>query len=230
MDGRSVVDTAPRAPSRLVVQTQVVPRLLDIVRNERSDQMVAAALIGLGRLADAPADLHGDAVAAVTGQIASPNAHVRESAIIALGLFGTASCNGSLLALVEGKAQAHKLIGTTSVSNRTRAFAAHALGLAAVRMDDVGEEQRVALAMVDVLEGNVSGMADLPVAAVTTLGLIDLPVRTSVPPVELRSRDNVDHVLSSRHLARFVLPLTQSTVGARADRSVTLRALSLIHI
>ncbi len=229
-DGRSVVDTAPRAPSRHVVQTQVVPALLDLVKSERSDPIVAAALVALGRLADEPVALHQRAVAAVSAHLKSSNPSVRESAIIALGLFGTPECNRRLFDLVEGGQRAEELRDTTTITLRTRAFAAHALGLAAVRIDDVDEEQRIALAMIDVLEGEVSGMADLPVAAVSTLGLLELPSRTAIPSTELRSHAHVDHVLSSRHLARYLLPLTTRAAGNRADRSATLRAHACVAL
>ena len=229
-NGRSIVSTAPRAPSRRFVQTEVIPRLIAVANDERSVPMVSAALIALGRAADAPSDLHQSAVAAVHGHLGSSSAQIRESAIIALGLFGTVECNETLLALAAGGKRAERFALTASVPTRTRAFAAHALGLSSVRIDDPHEQQRIALAMIDLLEGDVAGMADLPVAAVSTLGLVTLPARLMVPAPEHRDRDHVDHVLSARHLAKYLQPLLGNKAGARADRSMTFRAHACVAL
>ncbi len=229
-DGRSIVSTAPRAPTRRFVEAEVVPRLIEIAREERSVPMVAAALVSLGRAADAPSELHGSAVEAVHSHLGSSSAQIRESAIIALGLFGTPKCNDTLLALAAGGKRAEQFALTASVSTRTRAFAAHALGLSAVRIDNAHEQQRIALAMIDLLEGDVLGMADLPVAAVSTLGLVTLPERLLVPVEAHRDRDHVDHVLSSRHLAKYLQPILSKKTQQRADRSTTFRAHACVAL
>ena len=229
-DGRSIATTAPRAPSRAFVQKSVIPRLIAIAGQERSVPMVAAALISLGRTADAPSELHQEAVAAVHEHLGSSSAHVRESALIALGLFGTVECNETLLAIAAGTKDAERFVLTASVSARTRAFAAHALGLSAVRIQDSREQQRIGLAMIDLLEGDTLGMADLPVAAVSTLGLVTLPERLLVPVQDFRDSDHVDHVLSSRHLTKYLQPLVRAKAGQRADRSTTFRAHACVAL
>lgn len=229
-DGRTVVLTAPLAPSRLVVRERVVPKLLAMLETERSDDILSSALVAVGRLADVKSDQAEVARGALEGFLTHSQAKVRESAILGLGLLATPEAVRSLDAVVSANARGQQLMGTTSVASRFRAFAAHALGLASLRIDDMAERQRIAIRLVEVLDGETHGRDDLPVAAVGSLGLIDLGRRASVPPSDLRRRETVNHVLSNRTLARYLRGWVLESRSDERTRSTRTRAHAAVAL
>lgn len=203
-DGRTVVLSAPLAPSRIVVRERVVPALLALLEKEHSDDILSSALVAVGRLADRQTVQADLARAALEGHLTHAQARVRESALLGLGLLATRDAVRSLEAVAAATPRGQQLMGSTSVAARFRAFAAHSLGFASLRTDDIEQRQRIALSLVEVLDGEVHGADELPVAAVGALGLVDLGARASVPPRDLRSREAVSRVLSNRTLARYL--------------------------
>jgi len=203
-DGRTVLLTAPLAPSRNVVRTRVLPQLMQVATDATSPNVVSSALVAIGRLAD-PGELQSrSALITLRTRLDDSNAQVRESAILALGLFGSPEATRDLIDIVRETERGKSLTASTTIPARSRAHAAHALGLAATRTDDIGERQRIALELVALLEEDAHGRDDIPVAALCSLGLVDLGSRPHVPAKDLRDRDGLDHVLSSRGLSRYV--------------------------
>lgn len=223
-DGRTALLDAPHAPSRQVVREVAIPQLLSIAKAERADDVLASALIALGRLVE-PGDTElGSVRTALTSHLAHPNGKVRESAILSLGLIGEPRCTAVLIELIEGGDAATRRLRTASISARTRAFAAHALGLSALRTSDVVERQRIALALVSALEEGESGREDVAVAAISSLGLIDVGERMSVPAAELRTSEHVEAVLSNGQLATYIEGWLAPVAARGLRKSVNVRA------
>ncbi|MEM1448076.1 MAG: HEAT repeat domain-containing protein [Planctomycetota bacterium] len=215
---------APLAPSRNVVRTQVLPRLLRLLDEEHSDDIVSSALVAIGRLAD-PGELQSTSShKAIRAQLRASNLKVRESAVLGLGLLGTPEAAADLLAVLTNEERGRPLVGKQSISARTRAFAAHALGLAAQRIDSLQERQRIAFALVDVLERGNFGRDDLSVAAVGALGLVDLGRRTIVPVPELREHAQLDRVVSARSLTQYLETWTIRPRSSHQGRTRSARA------
>ncbi len=204
MDGRSIATNAPMAPSRKYVHEVVMPRLLDVIENERSDDMVASALVAAGRLTSQDDPLYGRILTATRMRLRSANTRVFESAVLGLGLIATEAACEDLLDLVADTPEGRKLRGSTTLRSRTRAYAGHALGIAASEMDDLALEQRIAVGLIEVLENESHGRYDLPVALVSSLGLVELSAKLQVPPSSVRSSLAADHVLSAGTLSRYL--------------------------
>ncbi len=203
-DGRSIATNAPMAPSRDYVYREVMPRLLDVLENERSDDIVASALIAAGRLTGTNDPLYGRILTATRTRLRSANARVFESALLGLGLIGTEAACEDLLAIVADTAKGRQLRGSTTLRTRTRAYAGHALGLAANQMNDLALEQRIAVGLIEVLENESHGQYDLPVSLVSSLGLVKLSAKLQVPPSSVRASAAADHVLSASTLSRYL--------------------------
>ncbi|MEM9382235.1 MAG: hypothetical protein AAGB93_19930, partial [Planctomycetota bacterium] len=203
-DGRTVLLNSPLAPTRQVVRSRVLPRLLRVITEESNPDLVSAALVAAGRLAD-PGEVNTRAThVAVRGKLVDPSFKVRESALLALGLLGTPEATTDLVDVVRQTPRGLELTGASMIASRLRAFAAHALGLAAVRTEDLAERQRIAMELVELLESEVHARDDIPVAAVVSLGLVDLGPRMLVPAKALRDRAGMEHVLSARSLTHYV--------------------------
>ncbi|MEM1449414.1 MAG: hypothetical protein AAGI22_09880 [Planctomycetota bacterium] len=227
-DGRTVLLNSPLAPSREVVRSRVLPRLLQAIAEESNPDLVSAALVAAGRLAD-PGEINTRAThVAARGKLVDPSFKVRESALLALGLLGSPEATTDLVDIVRQTPRGLELTGSTMIASRLRAFAAHALGLAAVRTDDVAERQRIVLELVDVLESEVHARDDIPVAAVVSLGLVDLGPRMVVPAKELRERAVLEHVLSARSLASYVGGWMDAKSGQKTGRSNRTRSHACI--
>jgi len=229
-----VATSAPRAPSRRAVALEVVPRLIELARSHRDDDVVASALLALGRLADAGLETDIDpatpslaaAAEILASRLAAQNSAVAESAALALGLLGEPELAASLVHLVRDDADGRQLVGGGRVATRLRCFAAFGLGLAAQRIDDPEVRQWLALELAETLAEPASRQDELEVALLTAFGLCELPERPLVPRADLRQRAGVERVLSRSTQLRFLDAWVRPT---RADgrRSTVVRAHAL---
>lgn len=227
-DGRSVLLNAPLAPSRQVVRTRVMPRLLEILGDDAHFEVTSSALIAVGRLARGDSALEAAAFRAIRPYLAGDNVKVRESALLALGLMASHDGIVDLIDVATGATPARTLLETDSIPGRTRAFAAHALGLAAHRAQDLGERQRIALALTDVLEAGPHGTDSVPVAAISALGLVDLGARIVIPAEDLRQHAGIDRVLSGRSLAAYLETWVMPSREVQASRTTRIRSHAAI--
>ena len=228
-DGRTVLLGAPMAPTRAVVNGRVLPALLELVATERSDEIVSSALVAIGRLVDAEGApsvraLSARAHSVLRSQLDHANVKVQESALLGLGLMGAPAAAADLVEIMTASPRGQQFIGTTSVSSRLRAFAAYSLGLSATRLPELGDRQRVALELIEVLEGETHGREDLPVAVLGSLGLVDLGTRMCVPAEDLRDRPFVDRALSTSTLTRYLHTWAMDPRGKEKGRSTRVRA------
>ncbi|MEM8709743.1 MAG: HEAT repeat domain-containing protein [Planctomycetota bacterium] len=233
-DGRSIATNAPMAPSRAFVYEAVMPRLLDILENERSDDIVASALVAAGRLTGPEDPLYGRILTATRMRVRSSSPRVFESAVLALGLIGTEAACDDLLEIVRNTAKGRRLRGTTTLRARTRAYAGHALGLAASDTTDLGLEQRIAARLIEVLEKEALGRYDLPVACVSSLGLVELSPKMHVPPADVRESAAADHVVSASTLSRYLerwagINVEKTRRGAQASQAARPKTVIQSH-
>ncbi|MFT6107778.1 MAG: HEAT repeat protein [Planctomycetota bacterium] len=222
-DGRSIATNAPMAPSRKYVQEAVMPRLLDVIENSTSDDIVASALVAAGRLTGPDDVLYGRVLTAMRARMRASNTRVFESAVLSLGLIGTDAACSDLLDVAQATPRGMRLRGTDSLRTRTRAFAAHALGLAAAQSDSIALKQTIASGLIELLEEETHRQSDLPVAAVSSLGLIELGSRMQVPPAAVRESSAADYVLSGGTLTQYLERWTQGKQSGDQRRDTTKR-------
>ncbi len=147
------------SPSRRVLRRQVVPALLERVKDEHFD-VRAAAVIALGKTGEPTV------LPAIRGALADPDDRVSESAALALGMLGEPSAAGVLRDLAldtpAGRAAVRR---AGEIRTRTRAFAI--LGLGFLRD---GESLDV-LANLACDPRDPATQRDIPVCAAVALGL-----------------------------------------------------------
>lgn len=150
----------------------VLPELVALVEADDHPEVVSAALVAIAR---ATSETRGDLEAArrlLREHVDHANQKVGESALLGLGLLGTEAAGDDLASLLPLRGASW--LGAGPRTTRQRSFAAHALGLAAQRVDGFGPRHRWAAALGDALESTKSDSAAFQVAAVQALGLIDL--------------------------------------------------------
>ncbi len=172
---------------------QIMPVLERALMSEDFDTR-AAALIAIGRVADAPIWSPR-----LLRSLRDPNRQVRESTGLALGILGTPNSLPLLLDALHDRTSARRLAARPNgLETRTRAFAAIGLGL-------IGE-QRAVPDLIEVVQAHRSFASDdVPVAAVQALGLIGSAraVPTLMKIIEDRSASQRLRAAAPTALGRF---------------------------
>lgn len=150
---------ASERPGRESVRRDVLPILERALEDSHFD-VRAAAVIALGKTRIE------EARPLLAGALADTHPQVAESAALALGVLGDPRDVALLVDLANDTTSARRACGRTQVPPRTRAFATIGLGL-------IGNPAAIEPLIAIVGAARRSAHLDLPVAAVTALGLID---------------------------------------------------------
>lgn len=193
--------TADRAPIEAGAQASspdepVARAIAAVIERERSTEILTGALLGISRLHE-PAALE-----AIRDGLQSTTSRVRELSLVALGAASDESAQGLLESLLRDDERGRKQNGERGqpTSQRTRAFAAYALGLVGERSELGRTRQFAARALSDVLGKDKGASADLQVACALGLGLVKLPSL----PGGLRPADDATPWISSERMAAFL--------------------------
>lgn len=164
----AAVDTL--RPTDADLSQRVVPALARLLQRERNRDVQSACLIALGKVGR-----DGDGVVIeplLAERIARDDQEVREAAVLALGIAGRPAALPLLAALLRNDAEGKRLARREDVGDRTRAFAAYALGLLAARSDDAAHKRQAHDLLWAVLQDQELRSRDLRAAAVNGLGLL----------------------------------------------------------
>lgn len=226
-------------PTVEVVRDRVIPVLLAALEKERNPDVITGALLALAKLGETRTDPEAKIRAAIERQLASSNQEVAESAAIALGIRGDPASIPLLASLLRGDESAQKTTGRSEIPDRTRAFAAYALGLVGARVANVDARRYAVLELCSALERDESASQDVRVACTIALGLVRVePERladvTSITGPSA-SRENELAWLSKRFTdarqtdlvrAHAPVPLARIAYGGRAEvRAPLVRSL-----
>jgi HEAT repeat protein len=159
-------------PDEFTVRTRVVPALREALRDDAGVDLRSACLLALAKIG---VDPQGETLVAVLeSHLDDPVQEVAESAALALGLCGRERALFLLADLLDDAQSAHGRIGGKSVPQRTRAFAAYALGLGALRSTREDVRRFAISRLAAALERERFASRDVPVAIVHALGLAPL--------------------------------------------------------
>ncbi len=207
-----------------LVRDKLTPALCEIITDERSNELSTGALIALARVGDAnPADAQHSLVPVLRERLLDASQEVSESAALALGILGDESALELLAGLLADDAGARTLLGGgRSVSARTRAFAAYALGLVADQARNNRTRQRCARALLVPLEATKEPQQDLQVACLVALSIDRLDSeRGEALSANWVSRQSLVHFL----LAYLAEPRRRALVRAHTANALGLLAL-----
>ncbi len=126
----------------------------------------AAALIALGKTGSP------DALEDLKSLMDDENKFVRESSFLAMGILGNKEAIPQLIEVMTDSKAGRKLVGRKNgVLNRTRAFAALAIGLIGSRHADLSDTQAVS-ALLDQMNAKEGAQRDIQVGPIVALGIM----------------------------------------------------------
>ena len=167
---RPEMKTDTLVPTDEDLTTRIVPALVALLERERNRDVQTACMMGLAKIGlDAPGV---DLEQLLSARIARDDQEVRETAVLAIGIAGRPQALAMLSALLRDDAGGRKLCGREQVGDRTRAYAAYAIGLLAHRSNDAACKQQAHDVLWSVLNEKDLKNRDTRVAAVTGLGLL----------------------------------------------------------
>ncbi len=220
--GNDAREFYPCNPATL--EKQVVPSLLQSLRNTKSTRIASACLVALARIHYAP-DARERMAGVIDQSLTSSEPMIQESAVVALGVLGCESRVPVLSALLEDdgpdlRAQGIELAG--HVPARTRAFAAFALGLIGNQASPAGR-QVIVEALIRGSE-TISKKAverDIPVACITAIGLTMLPLEDLAPDVlqPIAQGSQADPVSNRLEQLQWLLARLEDSNEADLDRA-----------
>ena len=166
----------------------IVPALREALANESNPDILTGAMIALAKIGDQPGESpqSGNSACADTIRefLKSPSQEVRESAAVALGILAQPSEIDLLIELMRDGPLGREALGTSTVDQRTRAFAAYGLALVGSRLDAKADPDaraavernraKIVAALAAVLTGDREALPDISVAAMVAMGLVPL--------------------------------------------------------
>ena len=181
---RRDAETALR-PSEEQIRGVIVPALLQTLEEEKNSEVVTGCMIALAKIGDVPGTHPERSLArAIEPFLAHRNQAIAEAATLALGILGSEGEVALLADLLHDGAAGRRLTDSTRVSERTRAFAAYALGLVGGRSEREDVRRYAVHHLARALDAAEGGSADLDVACVLAIGLVPL----EPAPLQKRSR------------------------------------------
>jgi HEAT repeat protein len=174
----SRADAAPTTGTPGLPAQEVVPVLTGLLEERALSGVVrAAVLLALGRAGAAPGAGTEDLEDLLRRHLADADRDVAETACAALGILGRPGAAPDLAHLLRDSARGRELCGRASVPDRTRSFAAYALGLLARRTSHADALRYASHALTETLADRRRTAPEVRVAALVALGRIDASSR-----------------------------------------------------
>jgi len=214
--GEEPTDDVAEVTTRMI-RNRILPVLKQAVKDDYFDAR-SGALIALGKVADAK---DTNIIDTIKSYLGDENKQVRETACLALGILGSKDTVPLLMDIVNNTRKAKEMLnrGTSDVLNRTRAFAAVAVGLIGNRggFDDDNGTQ-VIEELLRLTRTPVQGDRDIAVGPALALGLVKS--EKAIPGmIEIFSNPRIDDYV------RAHVGTSLGKVGARSATKVLLKAL-----
>jgi HEAT repeat protein len=153
-------------------RVELATALRDVLRTAKERDVLSAAIVALAKIG-------GDGLgwslsASFVPFLSSHDQELRETAALALGIAGQPlpEVVQVLLGLVADDRDGRRLSGDVPVNERTRAFAAFAMGLLLARRPDLATTHRVVTQLLRIVEQPDAHGRDLQVAAIEALALL----------------------------------------------------------
>ncbi|MCC7013756.1 MAG: HEAT repeat domain-containing protein [Planctomycetes bacterium] len=187
-------------PSEEKIRGLIVPALLQSLKTERNKHIVTGCMVALAKIGDANSDSGASSLAEEFVKFLSEgDQEIRETAALSLGILATESNdNISILTnllqndinrLRSPANEKYKVLLTSNVDIRSRAFAAYGLGLIGNRSSKPENQSTIVSTLAKVVDGSEKfAQRDVPVACVVSMGLIPMPIDDAAmaAPVDLK--------------------------------------------
>ena len=160
-----------------IVRAVVAPALLRIVRGTPNTAELSASLMALAKVGSARAG--EPLLPELVAFLAHPSLPVAEAAALGIGILGEDRGAAMLMELALDTPLGHGLCGRSSTPVRLRSFAIYGLGLIGARSMDPDLQGRLVATLLPLLEADDEARPDVVAAAITSLGLTQLPWRSA---------------------------------------------------
>ena len=150
---------------------RILPALARALEGTRNRDIITACLVAMAKVGVETDDI--ELLPIFRSHLARKDQEIRETATLSMGIAGLARAEDDLAALLGDTAAGRRLVNRSEVDDRTRTFAAYALGFLARRSQDVGLKERVYRILSSVLENRNNRSRDLVIATIHGIGLLD---------------------------------------------------------
>lgn len=189
-------------PTENDIRTKIVPALKHALETERQNDIVTGSLVGLAKIGDAKTeDGKSEFEAIMKKYLTDSNQEIAETAAVAMGILANDASVATLKDLAMDSDAGRKLVGTTEVKFRTRAFATYGLGLLGARTNSNAVRKEIVDALVELLNKPESSTRDVKVAALISFGLT--PVDYSFDVAEGKAGASSSRQAQIEYLRKF---------------------------
>lgn len=173
--------------SEETIRQVIVPRLLEALDKENSNDIKSSCMVALAKIGDAKGEDGKSTIAeAIKPYLTSGSQELSETAAVALGILANRDNILLLDAMLHNNLPYLRANGVSivkDVDTRTRAFAAYGLGLIGARATSNDDRAAINASLRKILDNEGKSMAqrDIQVACLTAIGLT---------PIDIRADDN----------------------------------------
>tara|TARA_R110002020_G_scaffold8063_4_gene33130 strand:+ start:4274 stop:6304 length:2031 start_codon:yes stop_codon:yes gene_type:complete len=200
--------------SPLIIRDKIIPALLDSLETQNNNDIITGCLMSLAKIGNQT--VQDSFVPVIIPFLKDSNQEISETAALALGILGSEESIPLLTALVLDTREGRVAVGRTNeVPFRTRTFAVYALGLVASESDNPAVVASISTELRGIIVEDKSSYKDVKIAAVVSLGLLNLDTEARVEQV----RFLLDYFKNERnnHLVRAHIPEALSFSIANAN-------------
>ena len=208
--GRKATAASSRRPSVELINSDVIPVLLELLRAETNRDIVDSSVLALGRMTRE--DMAKEVEQAIRPLLKSSELSVQSSSTLALGVLGSPGATPVLQDLMADTSAGRQMVGGGEVHWLVQAFAALSLGL-------INDAQAIP-ALIDVVENTPDTERDLKVTAIVALGLMDNEKKADVV-------EYLTGKLSDRKLDATIASYIPTALGKLGDPAATPALLAV---
>ncbi len=215
-------------PTPKQVHAEVVPALVEALRDESNPDVVAACLVALAKIGDASITVPESRTAKLLKPfLKDPRQGVSEIAALALGIQGDDRSVPPLLDLAGDTELGRELVGRDHVPLRTRVFATFALGGIGSRTTSESVRLEIVEQLVRTIREDEWPRPDRNVAATIALGLV--PLATIEPPAR-RPGDEPHRIRCRTEQLDFLLSVLRGEDSSCVVRAHVPQALGRLLV
>lgn len=161
--GRRFQQGSSRRPTRAMIETEIIPLLMQLVRTEKDRDILDSSILALGRTSE---ETTADQIVELALPLLAHNElSVQSSTALALGVLGSPRAAKALQDILQDNSAGRQLVGGSKPQDLVRAFAGLSLGL-------IGDEQSVKV-LNDAVKRLPDTDKDVKVCSIVGLGLVD---------------------------------------------------------
>lgn len=190
-------------PTTADIRDKIVPGLKYALEHERQNDIVTGSLIALAKIGDAKSeDGKSEFEEIMKKWLPDASQEIAETSAVSLGILANDSSVQTLKDLAFDSEAGRKMVGSTEVKFRTRAFATYGLGLIGARSNSLQVRREIIDALTELLGKPETSTKDVKVAAVIAFGLTPIDY-SSAEVMEVKEGASSSRQAQVEYLKKF---------------------------